>query len=138
MIIIGLFNIIGGYFYFRSHEKVWIFIIFIIAGLSVITAGLFPLNTGDIHSLAALIAFLFFNIELFVCGILTKGLTRIISFIFGIIGLIFVVIMIIGDAGNPEVFGIIGHGGAERMIVYPVILFLMYFGGYLSRQHKLN
>jgi hypothetical protein len=24
-----------------------------------------------------------------------------------------------------------GHGGAERMIVYPVMLWLMAFGGYL-------
>ncbi len=28
-------------------------------------------------------------------------------------------------------FGPIGHGGAERMIVYPVMLWLVAFGGYL-------
>ena len=49
----------------------------------------------------------------------------------GLIGLGFVVLMVIGDAGNPGVFGAIGHGGAERMIVYPVMIWLMAFGGYL-------
>ena len=32
---------------------------------------------------------------------------------------------------NAGVFGPIGHGGAERMIVYPSMLWMMAFGGYL-------
>ena len=52
-------------------------------------------------------------------------------FVFYVLGLAFVVIMVIGDAGNPGMFGPIGHGGAERMIVYPAMLWLMAFGGYL-------
>jgi hypothetical protein len=44
--------------------------------------------------------------------------------------------MVIGDSGNTAVFGPIGHGGAERMIVHPVMLWLLAFGGYLmGRQH---
>jgi hypothetical protein len=39
--------------------------------------------------------------------------------------------MVIGDSGNPTVFGPIGHGGAERMIVYPAMIWLIAFGGYL-------
>ena len=49
----------------------------------------------------------------------------------GLVGLAFVGLMVVGDAGNPAVFGPIGHGGAERMIVYPVMLWLLAFGGYL-------
>ncbi|HET6820149.1 MAG TPA: DUF998 domain-containing protein, partial [Candidatus Limnocylindria bacterium] len=41
------------------------------------------------------------------------------------------VVMIIGDSGNPAVFGAIGHGGAERMIVYPPMLWMLAFGGSL-------
>jgi hypothetical membrane protein len=131
LILVGVLNIIGGYFYFRSNRKIWTLILFSIAGLGAIFAGIFPLNTGDIHSLAALIAFIFFNVEVFVCGLKNKSFTKILGLALGIIGIIFVVIMIIGDSGNPQVFSIIGHGGAERMIVYPILLFLMYFGGYL-------
>jgi hypothetical protein len=39
--------------------------------------------------------------------------------------------MVIGDGGNTAAFGVIGHGGTERMIVYPVMLWLVAFGGYL-------
>lgn len=53
---------------------------------------------------------------------------RWISFLAGLVGFVFVVLMVIGDAGNPAAFGAIGHGGTERMIVYPVMLA---FGGYL-------
>ena len=30
-------------------------------------------------------------------------------------GLAYVVVMVIGDAGDPAIFGPIGHGGAERI-----------------------
>jgi hypothetical protein len=45
--------------------------------------------------------------------------------------LVFVVVMVIGDSGNPAIFGAIGHGGAERMIVYPAMLWMLALGGYL-------
>jgi hypothetical protein len=38
--------------------------------------------------------------------------------------------MVIGDAGNPAIFGSIGHGGSERMIVYPAMLWTLIAGGY--------
>jgi hypothetical protein len=33
--------------------------------------------------------------------------------------------------GFATVFGAIGHGGTERMIAYPALLWMMAFGGYL-------
>jgi hypothetical membrane protein len=131
VVVLGLFNILGGYFYYKTHQKKWLFVIFALAGIGAVLTGLFPLNTGDIHSLAALVAFLFFNIEVFGSGILLHGPMKVIAFLLGIVGTIFVIIMIIGDSGNTAVFGIIGHGGTERMIVYPALLWLMLLGGYL-------
>ena len=37
----------------------------------------------------------------------------------------------IGTLLGAAAFGPIGHGGTERMIVYPVMLWLVAFGGYL-------
>ena len=56
---------------------------------------------------------------------------KVIAALAGVVGLAFVVIMVIGDAGNPAMFGPIGHGGTERMIVYPVMLWMVAFGGSL-------
>ena len=56
---------------------------------------------------------------------------RPLSVLAGAVGLVFVVLMIIGDGGNSAAFGAIGHGGTERMIVYPVMLWMLALGGYL-------
>ena len=85
-------------------------------------AGLIPLNAGGLHGIFALVAFLFFNLEALGCWVLVTGPMRWVSVIAGLVGLAFVVLMVIGDAGNPGVFGPMGHGGAERMIVYPSML----------------
>ena len=90
-----------------------------------------PLDSGGAHGLFALGAFLFFNVQAIASSRLATGPMAAISVLAGVVGLIFVVLMVIGDAGNPAVFGPIGHGGAERMIVYPVMLWLLAFGGYL-------
>jgi hypothetical protein len=47
-------------------------------------------------------------------------------------------LMVIGDAGDPAVFGPIGHGGSERMIAYPAMLWLLAFGGYLLARPALD
>jgi hypothetical protein len=49
----------------------------------------------------------------------------------GLVGLASVVVMVIGDRGYTAVSGPIGHGGSERMIVYPAMLWLIAYGGAL-------
>lgn len=60
-----------------------------------------------------------------------SGIMRGISVLAGAIGIVFVVLMAIGNAGNAAAFGPIGHGGTERMTIYPVMLWLVAVGGYL-------
>ena len=90
-----------------------------------------PLDTSELHSLFALFGFVFFNVEAIATGLTVRGPIRPLSVVTGLIGLAYVVVMVIGDAGNPAVFGAIGHGGSERMIVYPAMLWTLIFGGYL-------
>jgi hypothetical membrane protein len=132
MVIAGLLNIIGGYLFYQSHQKFGTLVLFILAGIGVIGAGLIPLDhPSGLHGLFALVAFLFFNIEAIATARLISGPMRIVSALAGLIGLAFVVVMFLGDAGIVNLFGPIGHGGSERMIVYPPILWMMAFGGYL-------
>jgi hypothetical protein len=56
---------------------------------------------------------------------------RALGFIAGAVGLVYTVLMVIGDSGNTAVFGPYGHGGSERMIAYPVMAWLIALGGYL-------
>lgn len=131
LVVIGVLNLVGGYLFYRVHANRWLLATFVLASIGATGAGLMPLDRSGLHGIFALVAFVFFNVEAIGSGLVIRGPMRAVSILAGAIGLAFVVLMAIGDSGNPAVFGPIGHGGAERMIVYPVMLWLMGFGGYL-------
>jgi hypothetical membrane protein len=131
LVAIGLLNILGGYLLYRSHGRAWILTIFVLGGIGAIGAGFFPLSTGGVHSLFALFGFAFFNLEAVAAATVLPRPMNGISLLAGVAGAVFVVLMVIGDAGNAAAFGVIGHGGTERMIVYPVMLWLVALGGFL-------
>jgi hypothetical membrane protein len=131
LIAVGILNVTAGALLYRHHGKGWLLAIFVLAGIGAAGAGLVPLDTSDFHGIFALVAFLFFNIQALACAAIVTGPMRLVSLLAGIVGFAFVVVMVIGDSGNPAIFGPIGHGGAERMIVYPAMLWMLTFGGYL-------
>ncbi len=132
MVIAGLLNIIGGYLFYRSHRKTGALVPYILAGIGTMGAGLISLDhPSGLHGLFALVAFLFFNVEAIATARLVKGPMKVISALAGVVGLVFLVVMFLGDAEIVVLFGPIGHGGSERMIAYPPILWMMALGGYL-------
>ncbi len=132
--LFGLLNVLGGYTYYRIHGRRWLLALFALTGIGAIGVGLFPLDTGAPHSLFAILAFLFLNLQAVGTATRVPGFVRVLSVLAGTVGLVFVVLMALGDAGNVAAFGPIGHGGTERMIVYPAMLWLVTFGGYLLGQ----
>jgi hypothetical membrane protein len=131
LIAVGVLNLVGGYLFYRSHGRRWVLALFVLAGIGAIGAGLFPLDRGSLHSLFALVAFVAFNLEAIAVGAVVSGAMRVLSTLAGLLGLAFVVLMVLGDGGNTAAFGSIGHGGTERMIVYPAMLWMLALGGYL-------
>jgi hypothetical membrane protein len=131
LVLTGVLNVAAGLLLHRHGVGPWLLATYLVAGIGAIGAGLVPLDRGDAHGLFAIAAFLAFNLQAIGSSRLATGPMRAIGVVAGLVGLAFVVLMIIGDAGDPSVFGPIGHGGAERMIVYPVMLYLLAFGGYL-------
>jgi len=59
----------------------------------------------------------------------------IISIITGLIALITFLIVVIGGSNNI-ITPYLGGGGTERIIVYPVVLYILALGGYLSSRGK--
>ena len=131
LVLVGVLNLLGGYAFYRTHGKRWLLSLFALAGIGAIAAGLFPLDVGGLHTLGALLAFVFFNAQAVGTATAVTGFIRTLAVLAGTLGLVFVGLMIIGDAGTVTAFGPIGHGGTERMIIYPVMLWLVAFGGYL-------
>jgi hypothetical membrane protein len=140
LLVLGALNIAAGLLLWRAGASLAVLGVYVGAGLGAIGAGLVPLDRGGLHGLFALVAFALFNVEAIVSARLVPQPMAGISVAAGLAGLAFVALMAVGDAGNPDVFGPIGHGGAERMIVYPVMLWLLAFGGALmvspSIQHR--
>ena len=131
LLAVGILNALGGYLLFHARGSSWIVVIFGLAGVGAAGAGLIPLDHGDIHGVFALVAFVGFNLEVIGCAWMVSGPMRWLSLVAGLTGLAFVVVMVIGDLGNAAVFGLLGHGGTERMIIYPAMLWILGFGGYL-------
>jgi hypothetical membrane protein len=131
LIAVGVLNGIGGWLLYRDSGRLLVLVLFLVAALGAVGAGVFPLDRGAPHSLSALVAFLAFNLQALAVATITRGPMRILSLLAGAAGLVFVVLMVIGDGGNAAAFGPIGHGGTERMIVYPAMLWMLAFGGYL-------
>lgn len=129
---IGLMNLVAGYFFFKVHEDRRLLIAFAIGGIGAMGAGLIPLDsTLGIHGLFALLAFLFINLEAIMSARLAENPLRSVSIIAGVVGLIFLVVMVLVDSGSIDPSGSIGHGGTERMIAFPGLIWMMIFGGYL-------
>ena len=138
VIVAGALNLTAGVLLFLRHPNPWVLTLFVLAGVGAIGAGVFPLDSGGPHGLFALVAFVAFNLEAIAVASLVEGPMRVVSVLAGAVGLVFVVLMAIGDAGNAAAFGPIGHGGTERMIVYPAMLWMLTFGGYLMGQRDVQ
>jgi hypothetical membrane protein len=136
LVVMGALNITAGYLFYRAHGRVWLLGLYVIAGIGTVGAGLFPLDTGGLHATFALVAFLVYNLEGLGTAAVIAGPMRSLGFIAGAVGLIYTVLMVIGDSGNTAVFGPYGHGGSERMIAYPVMLWLAALGGYLMADRR--
>ena len=135
LVLTGVLNLAAALLLVRSRRSLPVLFVYGLASVGAIGAGLIHLG-NPWHGIFALLAFLFFNIETLVGAIRLKGAIRWIGIGLGTLGLIYVVVMFIGDSGQPAIFGAIGHGGSERMIVYPPMLWLMVFGGYLMARRE--
>ena len=131
LVLTGVLNLAAAYLLDLRRARPWLFGVSVAAGIGAIGAGLVPLDRGAVHSLFALAAFLCFNVQAILSGRLVPRPMAALGVGAGLVGLLFVVIMVIGDAGNSAIFGPLGHGGAERMIVYPLLLWLLALGGSL-------
>jgi len=131
LIVVGLTDLAAGILLYRTWRRSSVLGASIVGGLGAVGAGAFALDHGGIHSVFALAAFVGFNLQAIACARCVSSPMRWISLLAGVVGLAYVVVMIIGDGGDAAIFGVIGHGGSERMIAYPVMAWLLAFGGYL-------
>jgi hypothetical membrane protein len=127
LFVIGIAVIIGGFFAYRSLGRRLTLALSLVLGIGCVGAALFPLDSAiGIHGLFALFAFAG-------GGLLALTSYRAVSSkemkFFSIILGAFSVSALVLHAFEINLG--LGGGGMERMIVFPLIIWLSAFGGYL-------
>jgi hypothetical membrane protein len=129
MALIGVLVLAGSWFVHRAFGRRSVAIPIATLGVGALGVGLFPGNTGTPHAIFAMVTFTSGGIAAISAARLTSAPFRHLSFFLGAASLATLGMYMLGDASPMTVLGI---GGVERWIVYPVVLWITAFGGYLS------
>jgi hypothetical membrane protein len=130
MMAIGLLVMAGSWYVQRAFGRWSVTIPLTILGIGALGVGLFPGNTGTPHALFAMVTFVAGGVAAVSAARVATGPFRIVSFLFGAVSLLtLTTYMLLGDSSPLAPLGI---GGIERWIVYPIVLWVVAFGGYLS------
>jgi hypothetical membrane protein len=99
--------------------------------------GVFPEYTNVIHVSFAVVAFISGALALLFSYRLGINIPMtIVSIILGLIAIITIISSLIYGIGPNNPLDIFGKGGSERLIIYPIILYLTALGGYLTSRGK--
>ena len=130
MILGGLMIIVGAYCVYRAFGRLGVTIPTALLGIGALGVGVFPAPTGGVHDLFALLTFFVGGVAAILAYTVEASPLRYISVVLGAIPLLILVLMtILGESFGLPAF--LGAGGAERWVAYPIVLWLVVFGGYL-------
>lgn len=123
--LLGLLIVVGAYFLQRAFHWKPATAMVALAGFGALGVGLFPETTGVWHGLFSLIVFLFAGLAAIVTARFQKVPLFYFSIILGLLTLGALLLYVGGDYLG------LGPGGMERMVVYPVLVATIAFGGHL-------
>jgi len=131
--VLGLMVAASAYFVYRYFASRLFTSVLILAGVGAMGVAIFPENLPAMHEVVADIAFLFGGLAPIAAFRLQKKPFNYFSVALGLISLCALVLLTAEYSfglGEQYLLGL-GPGGMERMIVYPVLLWEIAFGGYL-------
>jgi len=136
MLIAGVLLLAGAFALWRLYRDRVLTVVSTFFAAGVLLVGVFPGNTTT-HPVVAMIAFVFSALTAIAVFRVTSAPFRFMSLTAGLLSLAALIVGELGD--NSPVVTSIGIGGAERWVVFPIILWLAVFGGYLlSSGHRLQ
>jgi hypothetical membrane protein len=128
----GLCWLFGSYFLLRNTGKRGLFILYLLPAIGVLLAISSPENVNvAIHSVGAVLAFIPGAITAIYSYRLIQSELKYFSLVLGFVSL-FGVILEFGAYYSYIVQQVLGPGGTERIIVYPLLIWLIGFGAYLT------
>ncbi|MGC8662040.1 MAG: DUF998 domain-containing protein [Nitrososphaeria archaeon] len=131
IIVFGIFVLISSYPIFLKFRWHPLLVSMILSGIGAMGVGMFPEGSPYyLHTVMSLVAFLFGGISSILSYKIIKLPLNLISIGCGIITLIALVLY------TENIYMSLGPGGMERMIVYPILLWVLGFSGYLMALNK--
>ncbi|HZD43879.1 MAG TPA: DUF998 domain-containing protein [Methanomicrobiales archaeon] len=135
MVVSGVLVIGAAYFIHRAFKNRPFTALLALTGIGILGVGIFPENYGAIHVVLSAILFTAGSLSAIVSYTVEAPLAlRYYSVALGAVSLIDLSLLVALDGSSP--FALLGFGGLERWIVYPILLWGTVFGGYLlGRSH---
>lgn len=121
----GLLILAGSFFLFRGFKR-WTIVLFpALLGIGVLGVGIFPGNMSPFHGICALVAFIAGGLSALIsCKVTPAPFSYVLVFL----GLVTLVFLFFSSIFIP----VLGDGGTERFVAYPVVIWMIGFGGYLT------
>ena len=139
--LFGALSLVGAYFLPRTADFASLTVLLILMAIGAMGVGIFTSEFTTIHGVMSLIAFGFGGLSAIASLKVSKWPLSAISVILGMVTLGALALFASGlvttgslTSSEPPVSGFflgIGPGGMERMIVYPALIWLTLFSGYL-------
>lgn len=126
--VLGILIIMGTYFIYRALRSGLFTVLLTLTGIGAMGVGIFTEDIPMMHFAASVVTFLFGSLATITSYRLIRTPLRYFSVILGIFALTALMLM-----AFSRYLGL-GAGGMERMIAYPILLWGMGFGGYLTSQ----
>ena len=130
MLVTGAMILAGAWFAYRALRRKAVLIPTALLGIGVVGVGTFPLTHPAPHTLFAFTAFLAGGLAVLLSAWVTPQPLRAIFAVMGTVSLGFTLASVFLLEWGP--FARLDLGGVERWMVYPVLLWLVGFGGYLA------
>jgi hypothetical membrane protein len=130
--LLGLTAVLGAYFGQRTFRHPILTALFAIAGVGAIGVGVFPETVRPLHLLVSLVAFLFGGLSAIAAYPIERRPLNFLSILMGVLSLVALGLFAAG------VYLGLGPGGMERMIAYPILLWLIGFGAQLMGEVAAN
>ncbi|WP_336037799.1 DUF998 domain-containing protein [Halobacterium yunchengense] len=133
MLLTGALVLFSAYFVYRGTSNWGFPLALAIFGFGAFGVGLFPSNVTPWHGLFALLTFFSGGITVILSSRVVARPFSLLCGLFGGISLLMLVSVFLFGLliGGPHPLELLGSGGIERWVAYPLILWILAFGGYL-------
>lgn len=132
MIVTGLLVLVAAVSLHRRRMSRLLTVPFLVLGAGIVGVGLFPGYVMPWHAIAAMLAFTSGGIAVVLSSRVVRRPFSWLCLLLGTVSLLTLASAIVFDiSGIENPLAPLGSGGIERWVVYPLLLWIPAFGGYL-------